>query len=354
MRSRATAVAFVRALACGILAVLAATWHVPEPWLDGTYRTALYPAMQTAGTTLSNLIPIAGADLVIAGLLVAIALGVLRARAATDRRAAFARLGFDLLATGAMLVFCFYAFWGWWYMRPSVATRIDYDGKRIDARALARLAEETTHALNTLAPLAKADATDGAALRAAIEPTFQTTIVALGAPGPIVVSRTKRALFDPYMTATGVTGFMDPFGWDVVIQHRLTRFERPFTIAHEWTHLAGFANESEANFAAVLACTRATDAIVRYSGWINVYGVLPDATRRTMRLSPLVIADLTTIYLRYKNDIKKPLFDLQWKSYDHYLKANHIASGMVSYNEVTSLILGARFDPNGLPLPRPH
>jgi hypothetical protein len=163
---------------------------------------------------------------------------------------------------------------------------------------------------------------------------------------------TKTGAFDPYMNATGITGFMDPFGWDVVIASHLTRWERPFTIAHEWTHLAGFASENEANFSGVLSCIRARDAVVRYSGWIAVYDYLPDDVRRTMHLSPLVIADLTTIYERFQHEVVKPLSAFQWRQYDRYLKANHVASGIVSYNEVVSLLLGTRFGATNLPLPR--
>ena len=36
--------------------------------------------------------------------------------------------------------------------------------------------------------------------------------------------------------------------------------------AHEWAHLAGYADESEANFVGWLTCARASDA-ARYSGW---------------------------------------------------------------------------------------
>jgi hypothetical protein len=352
MRTRATLVAVLAALACGAAGLFAATWRVPEPWLDGPYRTAIYPAMQRGGTSLSNAIPLAGADVVLVALLVALGYGIVRARRERDRRAAFVRLVLYAGAAAGALVFCFYAFWGVWYSRPSVTARIDYDPARVNATTLAELAERTEREINAIAPLAHADPLDGAALRAAIIPSYESTIVSLGAPGSILVSRTKRSIFDPYMTATGITGFMDPFGWDVVIDSRLTRWERPFTIAHEWTHLAGFASETEANFSAAIACTTAADPIVRYSGWINIYDVLPENTRKTMHLSPLVIADLTDIYERFQHDIKKPIFTFQWNSYDRYLKANHVANGIVSYNEMASLLLGTRFGPNGLPLPR--
>ena len=37
-------------------------------------------------------------------------------------------------------------------------------------------------------------------------------------------------------------------------------FERPFVIAHEWSHLGGLADEGEANLAGWLACLHGTPA----------------------------------------------------------------------------------------------
>ena len=48
----------------------------------------------------------------------------------------------------------------------------------------------------------------------------------------------------------------DPFFLETLLAPDLLDVERPFVIAHEWGHLAGFADESEANFIAWLACRR--------------------------------------------------------------------------------------------------
>jgi hypothetical protein len=47
--------------------------------------------------------------------------------------------------------------------------------------------------------------------------------------------------------------------------------ERPMVVAHEWSHLAGFADESEANFLGWLACVGGSDEAA-YSGWLFLYG----------------------------------------------------------------------------------
>jgi hypothetical protein len=40
-------------------------------------------------------------------------------------------------------------------------------------------------------------------------------------------------------------------------QPDLLPFEKPFVAAHEWAHLAGYADESEASFVGWLTCVRA-------------------------------------------------------------------------------------------------
>ena len=55
------------------------------------------------------------------------------------------------------------------------------------------------------------------------------------------------------------------------------------TVAHEWAHLAGYADEGEANFVGWLVCIDAGDA-ARYSGWLFLYSeVLSGLDRRPPR-----------------------------------------------------------------------
>ena len=63
---------------------------------------------------------------------------------------------------------------------------------------------------------------------------------------------------------------VNPFGLEVLANPDLLPFERPFVAAHEWSHLAGYADESEANFVGWLACIRA-DVPTQYSGWLYLF-----------------------------------------------------------------------------------
>src|SRR4030095_2552504 len=60
--------------------------------------------------------------------------------------------------------------------------------------------------------------------------------------------RLKPTIYGPYFRWTSVDGMVNPFALEVMGNPDLLPLERPFVAAHEWAHLAGYADESEANF----------------------------------------------------------------------------------------------------------
>ena len=96
------------------------------------------------------------------------------------------------------------------------------------------------------------DPTVAAALNRALED--------IGRAHRVVPARPKSTLLDAYFRRAGVDGMTDPFFLETLIASDLLPFERPFTVAHEWSHLAGIADEGEANFVGWLACVRASPA----------------------------------------------------------------------------------------------
>ena len=58
----------------------------------------------------------------------------------------------------------------------------------------------------------------------------------------------KPTMADPFMLATGTEGFINPFTLNVATASDLFWFERPFDHAHEWSHVAAYAREDEANY----------------------------------------------------------------------------------------------------------
>src|SRR5581483_2438829 len=97
-----------------------------------------------------------------------------------------------------------------------------------------------------------------------------------------VVGRPKRTLLDLYFRRAGVEGMTDPYLLETLVVSDLLPFERPLVIAHEWSHLAGLADEAAANFAGWLACVHGS-VPDQYSGWLFLYEELAASLPRADR-----------------------------------------------------------------------
>jgi hypothetical protein len=130
-------------------------------------------------------------------------------------------------------------------------------------------------------------------------------------------------------------------------------------IAHEWSHLAGFAHEGEANFVGWLAAVRGGPA-AEYSAWLFLYGEirgsLDQATRADVakRLAEGPRTDLEAIARRYRDQVKPWVSAPGWEAYDQYLRANRIEGGVASYGDAIRLLLGTRFGSSWTPVMRPR
>jgi hypothetical protein len=176
----------------------------------------------------------------------------------------------------------------------------------------------------------------------------------VGLSGGTVPSRPKQSLFDLYFVKAGVAGMTDPYFLETLAASDLLPFERPFVVAHEWSHLAGFGDEGEANFVGWLTCIRGTDAH-EYSGWLFLYRELLPALGRVAaetaanRLAPGPRDDLRAIDDRMRAHINPWLSGAGWRVYDRYLKANRVEKGSASYGDVVRLILGTEFSGDWVP-----
>ena len=83
--------------------------------------------------------------------------------------------------------------------------------------------------------------------------------------------RPKTTLLNPYFRLAGVDGMTDPLLLETLVASDVLPFERPVVVAHEWSHLAGVADEGEANYVGWLTCVRGSSR-EQYSGWLFLYG----------------------------------------------------------------------------------
>ena len=330
------------------VAAVCASIPVPSRYVESVYSRTIYPAMQWWVTMASNTVPIALLDVALGVVLSALAWRfVVRARRFGFRRASGWAL-VTLIRSGAVAYLAFLALWGLNYRRMPLEQRLDYDRTRMTRESVLAFANRAVNEIN--AGYAAAHALTGNLT--ALEYAFLDAELALGSRSPTMLGDPKRSLLTLYFRAAGIDGMTDPIFLEIIVNPEVLDVERPMVVAHEWSHLAGYANESEASFLAWLACMRG-DALAQYSGWFAAYEhamrALPRQDRAAVKtLDPGPRDDLRAMVARYGRAspvVRKAAEGV----YDEYLRANRVAEGIGSYDAVLRLMVATRLDPEWKP-----
>lgn len=327
-------------------AALAALAPLPPVLIERWYSNAVYPPLQHALTRASNLVPVSLFDVTCAVALAALLISCMRAVRRAGWMKGFALALARAIVSAAAVYLVFLACWGLNYRRVPLQDKLAFDDDRLTRAGTDAFGARVVAELNALYLPAHGTRESLDTLAAA----FESSLHALRAP-PIVVGRPKETLFGGYFHAAAIAGMTDPFFLETLVAPDLLDVERPFVIAHEWAHLAGYADESEANFVAWLTCTRA-DPRAQYSAWLGLFGHAFDAAhdKRTMlrSLQPGPRIDLQAIADRYAETPPVVRFAAR-ETYDRYLKANRVERGVESYDAVIELIVGTQFGAEGFP-----
>ena len=321
--------------------------EVVERW----YSTTIYPRIERVLTPISNVLPVAWLDIL--SVLAVIWLvstwwrAIRRTNDAQPRWPRVRRAAALTIAFAASLYLAFLLLWGLNYRRVPMTERLALRNESASTESAVQLARETVARLNGTYALAHnagwTDAWRNPHLRDAFASVQQQLVDA-----PLVVpGRLKRSMYGLFFRWTAVDGMVNPFGLEVLGNPDLLPFEQPFVAAHEWAHLAGYADESEANFVGWLTCIHA-DPSSEYSGWLYLYWQISgelsahdrEAVARELREGPR--SDLSAIVARLRKGDLPLLRQASWKMYDSYLKANRVDAGVRSYGAVVTLILRAK------------
>ncbi|HWC78311.1 MAG TPA: DUF3810 family protein, partial [Blastocatellia bacterium] len=340
----------------------------PADWVERYYSNGIYPITQRWLTPLSNSFSFPLGDLLTAVVAAALLIWwTIRIRRSPGTRwRAIASLAFNttVLAAGAYLAFL--ALWGFNYQRPPLISKLDYDATRLTDEAEGQLFFSAIERLNVDAVLAHSGPIPGEEeWRASLSQTLDEVVTEIGNRQRVTAAVPKTSLIDFYLGKTGVGGFTNPFGLEVVLNSDLHPLERPFTLAHEWAHLAGFADESEANFVALLACARSSMPVIRYSAWLALHPylsmprVLIEKAQQAgkwddvlPKVVPEALEDLRAINERMERRLSPTLSRMQNRVYDGFLKANRVEPGIASYGLFVRLLLGTRFESDWVPAQR--
>ncbi len=327
-------------------AAIAAVVPAPRGLIERWYSNGVYPPLQHALTNASNLIPFSLFDVACAGALAALLVMCLRAVRRAGWIRGLAAASARAIAGAAAAYLMFLACWGLNYRRVPLQDKVAFEEDRLTSAATDAFGARVVGELNALYLPAHAAPESLDTLAGA----FESSLHALRTP-PIIVGRPKQTLFGGYFHAAAIAGMTDPFFLETLIAPDLLDVERPFVIAHEWAHLAGYADESEANFVAWLTCTRA-NARAQYSAWLGLFGHAFSAAKdkramlRTLEAGPRI--DLQAIADRYARTPRVVRFAAR-ETYDRYLKANRVERGVESYDAVIQLIVGTQFGGEGFP-----
>ena len=344
-----------------VLALIAAVAPIPRAFIERWYSTGVYPPVQHLLTPVSNLLPFASFDIVltagVAAAIVALVRGGRGAWRARQPMILLTALG-HLAAASAGVYLVFLILWGFNYRRIPLEERLVLDRGAPASDAVLALGLDAVMHLNELYASAHgvgwvSDQRDNAPLRT----SFTRVQRSLSDGAPAVPGRLKRTAFGPYFRWTGIDGMVNPFGLEVLANPDLLPFERAFVAAHEWSHLAGFADESDANFVGWLSCIGA-DVPTQYSGWLYLFWqingevAVNDRAALGAALAAGPRADINAIIDRLRRGQLPQLRTASWLVYDQYLKANRVDEGIRSYGAVVTMILRARFEPEWTPVRR--
>ena len=72
-------------------------------------------------------------------------------------------------------------------------------------------------------------------------------------------------------TSRGITGMTVLITGESAVNPNIPKAAMPFTISHEMAHRMGVANDSDADFAAILACSDSDSIEYRYSGYLMAF-----------------------------------------------------------------------------------
>ncbi|HTV73545.1 MAG TPA: DUF3810 family protein [Candidatus Acidoferrales bacterium] len=353
-------------LDCALI-VVALLLHplTPSPAVvERYYSNGFYPVWDTIVRSVTDRIPISLDDVLAPALLIwLVTFWIVRLRRAFIGRPllpltrrpliVLARTLLDTAAVFAAIFIWFMVSWAFNYSRIPVKEKMVLHKERTGVASVTALANRTIAMLNANVAAAHAEHLDDAQMQRDLEPTFYPTIHRLGDLATFAPTPIKPTLFEPLMRATATFGFTDPWTHEINLSSALFPYERPAAYAHEWSHLSGFADESEANFIATVSCIHSRDAALRYSGWMLVWFNLPSSIRVTTHPSAAVLADAHAIEARYDRLTRPGVARVQRAVYNSYLHANNVKAGYDSYQLFVQLLTAGEFDKDGLPVVKP-
>lgn len=158
----------------------------------------------------------------------------------------------------------------------------------------------------------------------------------------------KQSLWGWLGNYAGFTGNYNPFTGEGQVNTTVPAFLQYYTTCHEIAHQLGYAKENEANFVGYLAATASKDTAYHYSAYLDLFLYSnrdlwrydsTSAKKYMNELLPAVKQDIKEwqAFIRRHRNPFEPV--IRWM-YGQYLKQNRQPQGILSYDEVTGMLIG--------------
>ena len=266
-----------------------------------------------------------------------------------ELRAKLIRNVYGIVIAGCVLYLVFNLFWGINYNRKGIAwqlalTDLKYttrDLKIINQELLNKVNQAKTSLLNKQVAYPPHDvlfkkAADSYGRLMQAYPYLQYQPASL-----------KRSLWGWFGNYAGFTGYYNPFTGEAQVNTTVPAFLLPFTSSHEVAHQLGYAREMEANFVGYLAATHSADTLFHYSAYLELFLY---ANRNLNGVDSAAAGNFRRLLLKPVKDDIREWYDFNKKHrgllepvvrwiYGKFLESNEQPQGILSYDEVTGLLI---------------
>ena len=264
------------------------------------------------------------------------------------------KLGFvlkGLVNFVSIVIICFYVFWGYNYLRPTIAESLSLEIKALGLEKVQKESSQLSQSLRFMrAGLSKDSiALDQSYFETEIEVELRKNVKnVLLDMGFKVGGRVRTRLIQPkgVLLRFSTAGIYIPHSFEGHVDKGMHPLQWPFAMAHEMTHAYGFTDEGECNFIAYLATTQSADPLIRYCGSLSYWRYLVSVLRRGDKegyrsayelIGPGVEADLAEMR-KYQNRYPDLIPQIRNAIYNQYLKSHGIKEGIISYSKVLLLV----------------
>ena len=311
------------------------------------YAVTVYPLISSGLSFAVSWIPFSMEEILMAGIgiiIIAVAIRGIRQR----RLKAALTIAEIIIWT----IIWFYFGWGMNYFRESIYSRGEIERQKYEEETFSNFLHDYADSLNSsyvvMPETMKYDdfATD-------IKGRFENIPVQYGLSEPKSWQKPKNLLFNGLYSAVGVIGYIGPFFSEIQVNEDILTTQKPFSYAHELSHLLGVSNEDEANFWAYQLCRHSEIPEVRYSGYFSLLPYVLSNASRVMtedeykeyqqKIRPEILQQLIEQQNFWNSKYSKTLGNIQSRIYDAMLKGNKISSGTQNYMQVIDLIIATEY-----------